>query len=147
MSMWDGIEAVQANQKLPYLSKGSYIVELVSALEGLGGLTKEPFFKVTMKVVEATGDGSTAPGTLCCWVTKKDKYNYYLRDIKNWAAAVLAVPSSEVTAALVQGICSEPEAVGTRFLVQVDVEAKKNGLGEVTKYRFFAAPTSEQAPF
>lgn len=147
MSMWDGIESVQANQKLPYLNKGAYTVELVSAAEGVGGLTKEPFFKVTMRVVESKGDGATAPGTLCVWVTKKDKYNYFLRDIKNWAAAVLAVQANDVTAADVQGICTEPEAVGSKFDVQVDEEPKKNGLGNVTKYRFFATPDAVVVPF
>lgn len=147
MSMWDGIENADSSQKLPYLKPGTYTVELISAAEGVGKLKKQPFFKVTFKVILSKGENSTPADTVCVWVTKKDAYDYYLRDIKNWAAAVLAMPAKDITAFDVQGICTEPEAVGSKFDVQVDEEPKKNGLGNVTKYRFFATPDAAVAPF
>ena len=147
MPMWDGIEAVSANQKLPYLNKGSYLVELVKAEEGIGGLTKEPFFRISYRVVEAKGEGATSAGTVACVVFKKDKYNYYLRDIKSACAAILAIPSHEVTADLVDAIVKTDEATGTKFQIDVTEEAKKIGLGTISKHRFFAAPSEANAPF
>ncbi len=149
MSMWDGIESVQASQKLPFLNVGSYRVSLVKCEEGVGGLTKEPYFRATYRVVSSTGEGATSAGTVACVVFKKDRYNYYLRDIKNLCAAILAVPSHEVTGELVAGIVGTDEAVGVEFQIDVTSEAKKNGLGNVTKHRFFAVPEggSAVAPF
>ena len=150
MSIWDGIESVQASQKLPFLNVGSYRVSLIKAEEGMGGLTKEPYFRATYRVVEAKGEGSTNVGTVACVVFKKDRYNYYLRDIKNLCAAILAIPSHEVTGELVSGIVSTDEAIGVKFQVDVTSEAKKNGLGNVTKHRFFAVAdggANAPAPF
>ena len=149
MAIWDGIENVVASQKLPFLNVGSYRVSLVKAEEGMGGLTKEPYFRATYRVVSSTGEGATSTGTVACVVFKKDRYNYYLRDIKNLCAAILAVPAHEVTGELVQGIVDTDEAVGVEFQIDVTSEAKKNGLGNVTKHRFFAVPEggSAVAPF
>ena len=150
MAIWDGIEAVQASQKLPFLNVGSYRVSLVKAEQGVGGLTKEPYFRASYRVVEAKGEGSTSVGTVACVVFKKDKYNYYLRDIKNLCAAILAVPAHEVTGELVQGIVDTDEAVGVEFQIDVTSEAKKNGHGNITKHRFFAVAdggANAPAPF
>ena len=150
MAIWDGIEAVTASQKLPFLNVGSYRVSLVKAEQGVGGLTKEPYFRASYRVVEAKGEGATSTGTVACVVFKKDRYNYYLRDIKNLCAAILAVPSHEVTGELVQGIVDTDEAVGVEFQIDVTSEAKKNGLGNITKHRFFAVAdggANAPAPF
>jgi hypothetical protein len=101
-------------------------------------------------VVSSTGEGATSVGTVACVVFKKDKYNYFLKDIKNLCAAILAVPAHEVTGDLVNGIISTDEAIGVEFQVDVTSEAKKNGLGNVTKHRFFAVAdggANAPAPF
>ena len=149
MSIWDGIESVQASQKLPFLNVGSYRVSLVKAEEGLGGLTKEPYFRASYRVVEAKGDKATSVGTVACVVFKKDKYGYFLKDIKNLCAAILAIPAHEVTGELVQGIVGTDEAIGVEFQIDVTEEAKKNGLGTITKHRFFAVADGNNvaAPF
>lgn len=150
MAIWDGIEEVTANQKLPFLNVGSYRVSLVKAEQGVGGLTKEPYFRASYRVIDAKGEGSTSAGTVACVVFKKDKYGYYLRDIKNVCAAILAVPSHEITGDLVQGIVDTDEATGVEFQIDVTSEAKKNGLGNITKHRFFAVAdggANAPAPF
>ena len=150
MAIWDGIESVTASQKLPFLNVGSYRVSLVKAEQGIGGLTKEPYFRASYRVVEAKGEGATSTGTVACVVFKKDRYNYYLRDIKNLCAAILAVPAHEVTGELVQGIVDTDEAVGVEFQIDVTSEQKKNGLGNITKHRFFAVAdggANAPAPF
>lgn len=150
MSIWDGIEAVTANQKLPFLNVGSYRVSLVKAEEGVGGLTKEPYFRASYRVIEAKGEKATSVGTVACVVFKRDKYGYYLKDIKNLCAAILAVPAGEVTGELVSGIVGTDEAIGVEFQIDVTEEPKKNGLGTVTKHRFFAVSdggANAPAPF
>jgi hypothetical protein len=150
MAIWDGIENVVASQKLPFLNVGSYRVSLVKAEEGMGGLTKEPYFRATYRVVEAKGEGATSVGTVACVVFKRDKYGYFLKDIKNLCAAILAVPAHEVTGELITGIVDTDEAIGVEFQIDVTSEAKKNGLGNVTKHRFFAVAdggANAPAPF
>lgn len=143
MAIWDGIESVQASSKLPFLNKGSYRVSLVQCEEGLGGLTKEPYFRATYRVVTSTGEGATPVGTTACVVIKRDKYGYFLRDIKSLVAAVLNEPAANVTGELVQALVEGEDASGVEFLIDVTEEPKKTG-GTVLKHRFFAAP--EDAP-
>ena len=70
-----------------------------------------------------------------------------MKDIKNLCAAVLGLPTQEVTADLIQALVDTDEGRGTLFQVDVTEEQKKNGLGSFTKHRFFSAPSKTEAPF
>lgn len=142
MAIWDGIESAVASSKLPFLNKGSYRVSLVAAEEGMGGLTKEPYFRATYRVVSATGEGATPVGATACVVIKRDKFGYYLRDIKSLVAAILNESPAAVTGELVQALVDGNEASGVEFLIDVAEEPKKNGAGTILKHRFFAAPVT-----
>ena len=142
MSIWDGIEQAQADQRLPYLTPGSYRLALVRAEEGVSNKTREPFFRVTYRVLTSTGAESTPAGTTACVIFTKDKWGYYLRDIKNCVAAISGLKSDEVNGDIVKALIDNPdEAEGCEFQADVTNEPnKKDPTRLYTRHRFFAVP-------
>jgi len=146
MSIWDGIESVQADQRLPYLQPGSYRCSLLKAEEGTSNKTREPFFRIVFKVVTAPDFVEATPvGTTCCVVFLRDKWGYYLRDIKNAVAAISGLHPDNVTGDLIKALVDNPdEAVGCEFQVDVSTEPNKKDPTKVyTRHRFFAVPADD----
>lgn len=143
MSIWDGIESVQAEQRLPYLTPGSYRAAVTNLKTGVSNKTREEYLRLEARVVDAPDYVEATPvGTTFCVIFTKDKWGYYLRDIKNMIAAISGLPADQVTGDICKALIDHPEeAIGCEFQVDVSTEPNKKDPTRVyTRHRFFAVP-------
>lgn len=149
VAIYDGIEGVSGDQKLPFLTPGQYRVSLQSIIEGVSKFDQAPFLKAVFTVVEASGQNATAVGTTATHVIKKGKFNYYLRDIKALVSAILNEPQDKIDGKITGELLSEAgnnDARGTEFRVEVTLESKKDGTGSYPKTRFFPVESAQSSP-
>ena len=100
-----------------------------------------PFFKADFTVLESHGEGASQPGENVNFYVQKGKYDYYLKEIKAYVAALLDEPVAGITGPQCGELCNEPEAAkGTRVWCEVSPKPGKfRKTGEpVLSYRWRA---------
>jgi hypothetical protein len=135
--IYDDIEteaAKMGGKKLPFLSDGTYDVEVLTASEGKSGKDKKPYFRSTVKILSSSGDTALTAGREAVLVFKQDGYNYYLRDIANFVAAVADTAPNAVNGAAVKELLDAEQPLGVKIRIQVSTNQNGN-----QKYKFFAA--------
>lgn len=132
MSLFDGIEDKQgAEGRTPNPTPGEYVFELLELLEGKTTMSQDEFFKARVKVVSSSGepvawqDGNKVPplpaGTESEVAIFKDKFGYYITDIRNLVAAISTSALQEqfephqVTQAAITELMTTGEANGCHF--------------------------------
>lgn len=116
MALYDGIEDV-AKPRLPFLTEGTYTLELINVEVGQNFKDKKEYFKANVRVVESDGAEALTPGTEATVKIDEDtQYNYHKKDIRNLVAAILGESESAVKASLVDELLSEDNpAAGETF--------------------------------
>jgi hypothetical protein len=100
MPIYDNIEEVSSGRRLPalYENEGNYKLEFMGPLEEQTGKADGvPFWRGTFKVVDYNGPAQVKAGDQMVFISKKNKFNYHVRDMKNLLGAALNAPDSRIT--------------------------------------------------
>jgi hypothetical protein len=132
VSIFAGIEhKAGADGRSPDITPGDYVFEGLFVADGLTTQSQTEFFKVGVRVVESSGlphpakDGTLlpplAPGAETEIFIQKDKYKYYITDIKNVVAAISTsllqedVKPADVTEEGIRELIETQGVKGVRF--------------------------------
>ena len=137
MSKFDGVDKAEASDKLPFISPGTYVLE-VSRLKLVESKTGEDFFAAEFKVLEAEGAEARPAGTECVHLIKlSGKWRMTaLGNVKAFAAALIGESVENIgTSDMDELVSDEQPALGNKIRAFAFNAQTKNG-GQFTKVKY-----------
>lgn len=134
-SLIDGIDNVKVYDEVPNIAQGSYELEVENLMADRSKQTGNDYFRATVKVLKAEGQGATPVGTTTQILLSSPKFpEYAIKDMKKLVAAVAGMKASEVTQQNVKTIITDEQPAKGNVFKAVVTHAKDDD-GTVKTYK------------